>query len=371
MKVWLAQLVDQWGCRADAVAAAPSQPELVAKADVAEPTGFTAQAPASGLWSQFKSLALGARSAATRFEVALPKVRVLQDLSENDWRELSFLALLNPEKMPSLAALATQSTPEERDVLKRFHTAFYSLQPVDKKLEKRAFQIFLDLIPREANGRMIPHVPQWEHHMFPFTVHLNAPTTPAQITRAQALGLPLFTEGQLSLDGTRHHSGWLDSDFYGYHIFTASDGRRFYSLRPLYDDATAEDIVALYRFIAARTAAQGIMAKPLGVHFYRGEPRILFEILQGRRMFEMKNTDSELPFDFERKYDAVMSGHLCGHKRIHGRFGDDAVLNEDYMFICDGEFRVGLQVRVGDFIDSVRAGKVFRLLDPTRDGEAR
>lgn len=290
-----------------------------------------------------------------------PEQAPLLDLDEPSYRDLCDIAMLDRERMPSLVEFSSGLTPEQRDVLRRYRDAFFEPQPLPEDLEARAFRIFYDALPRSAaTGGLLACYHPGEKRLHDLAIALNHQPTAAESARAQALGLLLFSGGRLAIEGTRHLPGWLDSTFTGYHTYTAEDGRRFYSLQPL-DAVTPEDIVDLYRFIKERTLAHGIMAEPMGIHFYRGQPRILFEILGGRRMFGVTNKDTGLAPDFEARFDAVMSPRLLSHKRIYGRFGDDTVLEEDYMFINDGKLRIGLQVRVGEFIGSVKNGQVFRL----------
>lgn len=291
-----------------------------------------------------------------------PTPLVPPDLNEKDLHDLSLIALMSPDKMPSLEEVTARLSPSGLALLKRYHDAFYSLQPIGKDLEEIASAVFSQVIPREPNGRMtaILDDAKW-YQGTRVAVQVSTTPTENQISRARTLGLTLMTGGCLLIKGTRNLPGLLSSAFKGYHIFINNDGKPYYSLKPI-DDEDPEEIVGLYRFIGEHTRAQGIMAEPAGIHFYRGEPRILFEILRGRRMFCVKNTDPDLPPGFEKKFDEVMSTQLQNHKRVYGRFGDDLVLEEDYMFICDNGLRIGLPVRVRKYIQSVKDGRVFRLI---------
>lgn len=283
-------------------------------------------------------------------------------LAEQDYHELSLAASMDPKLMPAFSQLESRLTPRDLAVLKRYHALFYGLQAVDQELEDRANHIFWNLIPRDSsNGGRLGMLPSGYLDGKLLTIELDTRATPDQITRARHLGLPLKVGGRLKMAG-QHNVGRLLAHFPRYHHYYDNEGGEFLSLRPLYG-ATPEEIVDLYRFIEERTKAGGILSKLEGVHFYRREPRLLFEILKGKRMFNVENTDPDLPQDFERDFDSVMSTHLLRHKSAHGRFGDDVYLEEDYMYISDGRLRIGLPVRAGDFAKYVKAGKVFRLTD--------
>lgn len=212
------------------------------------------------------------------------------------------------------------------------------------------------LIIRNKNGGLASIDGRYEGE----PIYIGTEQNPSKAQRAfvGALNLPFVTEGKIAARGSRETIGIFDPDNRGYAAFRTHSGDILMSLLPI-DGANVSDVVELCCFIDEHTHAQGVMARPLGIHLYRGQLRVLFEMMKGRRFpSAARFGDEEVPAAIHAQYMHAITTAGIGIPLDRYEHG---LIEADYMFIDEGRFRMGLPVRARLFADAVRRGNIFRL----------
>ena len=168
---------------------------------------------------------------------------------------------------------------------------------------------------------------------------------PAQWQRqASEAGLPIVDGGELAISGSRSVYQQFDTTLAGYARYVMPDGRRVFSMAPI--EGNAFDALAAIRAFEARTGRTDIMARPIGIHFFNGQPRLIFEDLGAARVARL----ADLPPDQQAVMRSLLSDDTWrridagGFDAIGGRY-----FESDYVFFADGRVRLGLPVRSRTF----------------------
>jgi hypothetical protein len=169
---------------------------------------------------------------------------------------------------------------------------------------------------------------------------------------ARASGLQNLSGGQLRL-GEGSRPGGLGG---GYVPYRAPDGRDLISLRPL--DTDAGDALRGLNWVYQNTGAGNFLLRPVGVHVHNGEMRLLFE----RAPHRLSNYHMQRFSDLSPAEQAMLRRLLTPQVYERGVINQSRVFELDY-FLVDGagHLRMGIPVRVAQFVDEVRAGRIFRL----------
>ncbi len=162
--------------------------------------------------------------------------------------------------------------------------------------------------------------------------------------QAQESGLPIIDGGELATQGSRSSYQRFDTTLQGYARFTMPDGRRVFSMAPI--EGNAFDALAVLRAFEARTGRTDVMARPIGIHFFNGQPRLIFEDLGATRVGSLADLTAEQQAFVrgllsQRTYQAIEDR---GFNAIAGRY-----FETDYIFLVDGQVRLGLPVRARTF----------------------
>ncbi len=163
---------------------------------------------------------------------------------------------------------------------------------------------------------------------------------PQYETLVRDSGLPVIDGGQLATHGSRTAYQTFDTQLAGYARFTMPDGRRVFSMAPI--DGTVSDALAAIRAFEARTGRTDIMARPLGIHFFNGQPRLIFEDLGATRVARL----GDLPADEQAVMRSLLTDPAFQQVEARGfdSFGG-RYFESDYIFLSDGRVRLGLPVR--------------------------
>lgn len=177
----------------------------------------------------------------------------------------------------------------------------------------------------------------------PIVYRPSGQVPPAFQRQVQESGLPVIDGGALATQGSRSYSRF-DTRLGGYVRFTMPNGQRVFSMAPI--DGDAFQALAAIRAFEQRTGRTDIMARPLGIHFFNGQPRLIFEDLGATRISSL----ADLPADQQAVMRSLLSDNIwniverSGFNTIGGRYFEG-----DYIFLADGRLRLGLPVRAQTF----------------------